>query len=541
MKEKKNIDRLFQEKFKDFEKTPPKNVWVRIKHELTDKKGRGAVLPLWSKIAAVAALLALVFILGKSRFFTKQETSVVKSSEEMNRTEQPAKKSVSPKNVSPAMEKEEYVKSSEFPEQKTDAIEKIRQRKTASEISVGHSVRYEDDYSSQTDNARSTVRNNSDSKGEETLVKTSEDQALPENEATEGLVKKTTKTDSAAIATTQTSNEIEHKIDELHQDIAGVDGSKGQVSSEKSTAKKDSVIAHENSISDQYSAEIAQHKNEEFISDTIDENQKNKKSIFDAIAQKEKKENKEELDVDDPETGTSKIAIRPNVAPIYYSSMNGGSAVDPKFADNKAQGEVTMSYGIDISYAVSDRIRIRSGINKVNMSYNTKGIAFTSSSQASSLAGLSTSPKSSNISVVQNMPKNEGRPQEVDGGAVVPYIGGELNQQFEYLEVPLEIEYRLLDERFSINLIGGASTLILSKDLIQINSRMGRTDLGKASNLNSMSFTTNFGVGFGYNLTKELNLNVEPTFKYQLNGFSSGASEFKPYYLGVYTGLRFTF
>ena len=34
MKEKKNIDRLFQEKFKDFEHTPKEDVWKNIAEKL---------------------------------------------------------------------------------------------------------------------------------------------------------------------------------------------------------------------------------------------------------------------------------------------------------------------------------------------------------------------------------------------------------------------------------------------------------------------------------------------------------------------------
>jgi len=39
MGEKKDIDRLFQEKFKDFEKSPGPEMWTRIEQELNkDKK-----------------------------------------------------------------------------------------------------------------------------------------------------------------------------------------------------------------------------------------------------------------------------------------------------------------------------------------------------------------------------------------------------------------------------------------------------------------------------------------------------------------------
>ena len=63
MNEKKNIDRLFQEKFKDFEVAPPEFVWENIQEALQEKKKRRAV-PLWIRLSGVAAILALGSLLS---------------------------------------------------------------------------------------------------------------------------------------------------------------------------------------------------------------------------------------------------------------------------------------------------------------------------------------------------------------------------------------------------------------------------------------------------------------------------------------------
>ncbi len=59
MSEKKNIDRLFQEKFKDFEANPAEDLWSGIEARLNEKK-RKRVIPLWWKLSGVAA----VFLIG---------------------------------------------------------------------------------------------------------------------------------------------------------------------------------------------------------------------------------------------------------------------------------------------------------------------------------------------------------------------------------------------------------------------------------------------------------------------------------------------
>ena len=63
MSEKKNIERLFQEKFKDFEAIPSPEVWDNIEAKLKEKKKR-RVIPLWFKLSGVAAILLIGFMIG---------------------------------------------------------------------------------------------------------------------------------------------------------------------------------------------------------------------------------------------------------------------------------------------------------------------------------------------------------------------------------------------------------------------------------------------------------------------------------------------
>ena len=63
MNERKNIDRLFQEKFKDFEDFPHANVWKNIEKQISKKKKR-RIVPLWLRFAGAAAILLLIISSG---------------------------------------------------------------------------------------------------------------------------------------------------------------------------------------------------------------------------------------------------------------------------------------------------------------------------------------------------------------------------------------------------------------------------------------------------------------------------------------------
>ena len=63
MEEKKHIDRIFQEKLKDFEVFPEANVWNTIENELLKKKKR-RILPLWLRYGSAAAVLLFLISTG---------------------------------------------------------------------------------------------------------------------------------------------------------------------------------------------------------------------------------------------------------------------------------------------------------------------------------------------------------------------------------------------------------------------------------------------------------------------------------------------
>jgi hypothetical protein len=65
--------------------------------------------------------------------------------------------------------------------------------------------------------------------------------------------------------------------------------------------------------------------------------------------------------------------------------------------------------------------------------------------------------------------------------------------------------------------------------------------IGEADNLNRVHFSSNLGIGLRYNFLKSFQASVDPMLKYQIGTFSDGAGNFKPYFLGLYTGLSYRF
>ncbi|NND87844.1 MAG: outer membrane beta-barrel protein, partial [Flavobacteriaceae bacterium] len=237
-------------------------------------------------------------------------------------------------------------------------------------------------------------------------------------------------------------------------------------------------------------------------------------------------------------------AVSPQIAPVYYNSLNGGSSIDPMFADNSQSGDVNVSYGIQVSYKINQRLSVRSGVNNVNVSYTTGGLELANSPESAALSAIDHNGMGRVLTAFDKGTVSNIGPSDANFGQITPKAGGsdaEMNQQIRYYELPLELKYALLDRKIGIHFIGGLSTLFLGDNEVSVRSGSVDQVIGQANNLNDISFSTNIGLGFDYKLSQKFTFNLEPMFKYQLNTYTDSSVDFSPYTMGVYTGLSFRF
>ena len=424
MKEKKYIDRLYQEKFKDFEATPNEAVWRSISAQLQKKEQKRVMItPFWSRMAGIAAILAIIFLIGDWIFPTQTGSSVVNEDLEENFLD----------NENSLAGNRILIQPEENPDKSPVYKEPVEKQLSPGKVPKQSEI---------------------------IPLKT------PKSKALIGLKNNT-------IAT-------------------------GEVTREKPKDKK--------SI--------------------------NKKSLFEEIRKQEQQVVAENT--------RGNFEVSTHAAPIYYGNFGKGNFLDPKFDHKNSEGEVTYSYGVNIAYNISDKVKIRSGVNKVNMSFNTNGVSYQAVAgpiDISSVAfsdhtevQMSDGPGRSSTSIQPVANSNREFQGTVNSGL--------LNQKMGFIEVPLELEYNLIDRKFELNLIGGASTLFLDENRVSVNSG-NISAVGKARNLNEVSFSTNIGLGVDYNLSEKFKLNFEPMLKYQFNTFSTTGTQ--PYYLGIYSGFSYKF
>ncbi|WP_338039179.1 hypothetical protein [Maribacter litopenaei] len=203
-----------------------------------------------------------------------------------------------------------------------------------------------------------------------------------------------------------------------------------------------------------------------------------------------------------------------------------------------------MSYGLSVAYEINPRLSIRSGVHKVDYGYDTNDVYFTSSLSALSqnrIANINYAETAENLVVSSSNATLNLDSKSFDVSARSANRSGVMAQQLGYLEVPVELSYALVNNKFGVNVIGGVSSLFLVDNEVDLTSGNLTTQIGEANNVNELNFSANFGIGLGYQFSQKLKLNVEPVFKYQLNTFSNVDGTFNPYTIGIYSGISFKF
>jgi len=497
MNERKNIERIFQEKFKNFEVNPPDEVWGNIEEKLEEKKRR-RVIPFWWKLSGVAALLLIGFLITKSVFNSNSipQNSVVNDSnqQKINTTDNGSEKtqennSIKSTSIEAVVTKPTDKNGNSENSFKTNYV--TNPSKTA--IADGKFVK-------QNSTKRKSNVKNSSSSIPKTVFGNSENQIAVNKEKNYGLNSDKTIVQTESIS----SNTKTINLDEL---------------------KNNNSIA---------TTEVEKKTNDSVIKNSVVTN-----ALEELLNEKESKTKQE--------SKINRWQLTSNVAPVFLGSISNGSPIDSVLVNNSKSYNTSVGFGIGVSYAVNSKLSVRTGLNKLNMSYNTNDILFFTGIESKTLKNVSPTASSGLIQIQSNVVNNNQNvsPSET---TMLPFENsisqknkGYLNQDIGYLEMPMELTYAVIDKKFGLKVIGGFSTLFLQDNSITIVSDNRNTLLGEANNLSNIHFSTNLGLGMKYNFMKSFEFNIEPTVKYQLNTFSSNGGDFRPYIFGIYSGISYKF
>jgi hypothetical protein len=246
------------------------------------------------------------------------------------------------------------------------------------------------------------------------------------------------------------------------------------------------------------------------------------------------------------------------VIPSYYSSFSLSSN-DPASELIKAEdAAVSYSGGFAFSYKVSKRISVQTGIyysaigQKVtgvdtytgfSRYNNSKGagmfsVVTSSGTITSTNRDLYLADNNTNSRVLSNLALDVFDPVKAD----LSYISNSIHQDFNYLEIPFVMKYKLFDRKLDFNITGGLSYNLLVNNTSYAMTGGEKFYIGNTGNLSPVTFSSSLGMGLEYSFSKRLYLNLEPTFRYYMTPIGGLAgSSIHPYSFGVLSGISYRF
>lgn len=236
-------------------------------------------------------------------------------------------------------------------------------------------------------------------------------------------------------------------------------------------------------------------------------------------------------------------------APVYtYRNMKKNEVVPfaNLFNNNNADSrydyveDAMMTYagGVSVEYAAKKRWTIESGVYYMKMGQQTNEV----------FAMLAESQEQDSYTVKTSAGKVESKMEPLtkenevfDSYGNIYDSNSDLIQNFDFLEVPLIVKYKMIDsKKVDVNLMGGIGTNILVGNRVFISDENGLHKIGETQNINPLNYRSTLGFGVEYTLTERFELNLEPQFKYSINSVNADVY-YRPYSFAIFTGLNYKF
>jgi len=244
-------------------------------------------------------------------------------------------------------------------------------------------------------------------------------------------------------------------------------------------------------------------------------------------------------------------------SPTYYSTFSSGNSELSKLLASSEQSLLSYSGGVALTYKISKRLSVQSGLYYSSMGQEVDGInsfggyqkyVYTKGDRSFEVRTTSGTVYTNNPDVFITASSPDGRViSNITNDVFDPKkesllpLSNTLRQNFSYLELPVVLRYKIIDRAIDFNLIGGLSYNMLVNNSVFAIVDGSRYSIGKTEGINPVSFSSSIGMGMEYNFSSKLSLNLEPTFRYYLNPFIQDGSIMHPYSFGIFSGFSYKF
>lgn len=303
-------------------------------------------------------------------------------------------------------------------------------------------------------------------------------------------------------------------------------------------------------LSDQYVNVLRQRK---------ENNQVSERKIQ-SIDQQIMEQNEQQLRAQNDSRKKNQWLIGANVSPaVSVNRSSHSQQYASNMLNSSSTSPVDLGAGVSVEYKAGKRWSVQSGIYYAGLEQSSGNVALSSRSESAlSDKGAEYFNAPVNIDASKMHMNSAAGVIEFKNVPVGVVVGNSIEdkslssavlvtdakfiQNFQFVEIPLYLRYTVLDARFDVELMGGVSSNVLVGNNTFMDSSAGKSNVGRTQDMQDISYSGALGLGLKYGLSKRVFLNVEPRVKYYLNSLNNNPQvEYKPYTIGVFTGISYSF
>lgn len=239
------------------------------------------------------------------------------------------------------------------------------------------------------------------------------------------------------------------------------------------------------------------------------------------------------------------ISLGGYIAPGYSSgnyTAPDKAARNYRYSGNQMQGMFNLSGGLKVAVNTGKRLSIQTGIMYTKIGQKTEGEKNTSVYNLNMTAIAGPRQVRNIPSLLGNIKTTKKLPSVYYATTFSSSGGGNIEQVFEALEIPLALKYRLNNNKLKISVLGGFSGSFIVANKAYLNYGNNRKYVGTTEDIRTFNISTDWALGVEYPIFPRITFMVEPGFRYYLQSISKNKDiDFKPYMFSFSTGIGISF
>jgi hypothetical protein len=244
----------------------------------------------------------------------------------------------------------------------------------------------------------------------------------------------------------------------------------------------------------------------------------------------------------------SNIFLLAGAVPDNFTARNSNS--DKSYYDQIESPLLAYSGGVNVNYKAGKRIYIESGLFYSKTGQKTEEMfVYEENNQTNSTyeiinssAGDVVNNQKSGMLMEDLQSSHTYMLSQNADGSLLYMNSSDLVLNFDFLEVPLVVKYKLIDRKLDVLLSGGISTAFLVGNSAYVSNSEDRIFLGSTENIRKVNYSASASIALQYELTKNIAFQLEPVFRYSMQAISKEYYiRSHPYSIRFLSGVNYLF